>query len=85
MSFFYEFLNSFNVLDMKKEVAISVLVGKGFSVLGDVKLLDFSSELIEFGLKNKKIVFGGKDMFVKTMSKGEFVVFGNVCKIDIGE
>ena len=85
MSFFYDFLNYFDVSDLKNEVSISLIVGTGLMIVGNVKIQNFSSEKITVISNKKQIVFDGKNLVISVMGKGEIVVSGEILNVKIGE
>lgn len=85
MSFFYDFLESFNIDSMTDKVAISLILGVGVVVVGKIKILHLSEDIIEIKVSKNKVVISGSLLKIKTMSKGEIVVSGNVNKIESGE
>lgn len=85
MSFFNDFLDYFKVKDLTNKVSLSMIVGVGLIVVGKIKILNFSEELIEIKADKQKIILSGEELSISTMSKGEIIVAGIVKKIDIGE
>lgn len=85
MSFFYDFLNYFDIEDLKNEVSISLVVGTGLMIVGNVKILNFSSDKITVLANKKEIVFEGKELVISAMGKGEIVIAGKILNIKIGE
>lgn len=85
MSFFYDFLNYFDIEDLKNEVSISLVVGTGLMIVGNVKILNFSSDKITVLANKKEIAFEGKELVISAMGKGEIVIAGKILNIKIGE
>lgn len=85
MSFFNDFLDFFKVKDLTNKVSLSMIVGVGLIVVGKIKILNFSEELIEIKADKQKINLYGEELSISTMSKGEIIVAGIVKKIDMGE
>lgn len=84
MSFFYDFLNFFNVKDVKNEVTISFVLGKGLAVFGFEKIGEISHEIIEVFSKKKNVIISGNDLIVSAVGKGELFVSGKITKVEIG-
>lgn len=85
MSFFYDFLNYFKVDDFETKTSIMTVIGVGIMIVGKIKLLNLSENLIEVKSGKDKIFVYGENLLVKSISKGEIVLSGNVCKIETGE
>ena len=85
MSFFNDFLNSFNMSGMINETKISIILGVGINVVGAIKIIDFSDIKIKF-LSNKNIVeIEGVDLKIKSISKGEILISGVFNSLKVGE
>ena len=78
MSFFYDFLECFNLKDLTGKVAVSFVLGEGLIVVGKIKVLKFSDELIELKAEKYKLLICGKLLKISSMGKGEIVVSGDV-------
>ncbi len=82
MSFFNDFLDELNIDNMKEKTFISLVLGYGIGIIGNIKILNLSDEEIEFKTNKGKIKIIGKDLIVKTISKGEVLICGNVMKVE---
>ena len=84
MSFFNDFLDYFDVSDMSNQISIFSIIGIGL-IVGNVSVLNLSSELIELKTPKGKISIFGENLLIKSISKGEVVIEGKVLKTEIGE
>lgn len=82
MSFFYDLMQTFNLKDLDGKLTISLIFDVGVCVIGKFKLIDINEEevIIESNKIKYKIV--GKNLLVKSISKGEIVISGNVFKLE---
>ncbi len=85
MSFFNDFLSYFNIGNIKNDIAISLVVGVGLMITGNIKLNNFTTNKITFSNFKKKIDVFGDKIVLSIMGKGEFVISGNIDKVEIGE
>ena len=85
MSFFYDFLNYFDITDMSNKTTIFSILGVGLVVEGNVSILSLSNELIELKSYKEKVSIYGENLLIKSISKGEIVIEGKIIKTEIGE
>ncbi len=82
MSFFYDVFNYFNLSDCTDSSLISYIPGVGVVLYGDYKIDVLSDVEIIVIKNNKKLIFTGLNLLIKSMSKGEIVIEGDVRKIN---
>ena len=85
MSFFYDDLSIFNIKDLGENLSIHYIENYGLTVVGNIKISDFSEEIIVIKKKQKTIKIVGENLTIKTMSKGEVVISGKILNIDFGD
>ncbi len=85
MSFFYDFLEYFNLSELGDKIYISFIFDIGVMVIGNVKIKTLSETKICFYGKKSKIVIVGEKLRIKTLSKGEIVVQGKIFDVKSGE
>ena len=85
MSFFNEFINYFKLDDLSEKTSVSMVLGVGAVVLGNVKILELSKEKIVFKERKNVINVVGFDLYISSISRGEVVVLGNVQSVGYGE
>ena len=85
MSFFYDFLNSINLKELSDDLMISIVVGKGISIIGDIKLVSMSESDIEFLYKKQLIKIQGSELKINSLAKGEFVSTGKIQSFKVEE
>ena len=83
MSFFCDFLKYFDISDISLKTTITIIVGVGISVVGNLKIKDIQNEFIELSSKREIVKIYGQDLTVKSISKGEIVVSGNIKNIEM--
>ncbi len=83
MSFFNDFFNYFDVSDLKNEVSISMILGVGVAIVGNIKMINFSEDKIEFFANKKRLTLCGENMKIVVISKGEMIVSGMVCGLNM--
>lgn len=83
MSFFYDFLKYFDIKDLDAKITITTIVGIGTIVIGKIKIKNIQENEVKF-LANKKVIsVFGENLSIKTISKGELVIRGEVKKIEM--
>ena len=85
MSFFYDFLDNFNLKDLSDKIEINILLGVGVAVVGNVKIKDFSDSIIEIICSKKVLKFVGEKLKISSISKGEIVISGEIFSFETGE
>jgi len=85
MSFFNDFLDYFSIDDMTNKTCITTILGVGVVIVGKIKIENLSEERIELFSGKDKIVINGIDLKIKSVSKGELIVSGNVKNVGSGE
>ena len=78
MSFFCDFLKEISFDDMRNGVGVSVVLHKGIMIIGEIKLTNFSEAKIQFKAFDEDLVVCGDNLKIKSISKGEIVVVGDV-------
>ena len=81
MSFFYDFLNEIKVNDLSNKVTISIILNEGAMVVGKIKVISFSSEAVVLCVGDRMVKIEGENLKIKTASKGEIVIIGNVKRV----
>lgn len=84
MSFFYDFLEYFNLSELGDNIYISFIFDVGVMVIGNVKIKTLSETEICLGGKKNNIVILGEGLKIKTLSKGEIVVQGKIFDVKSG-
>ena len=82
MSFFNEFINFFKVDDMSGKISVSMVVGLGAVVVGDVRVIEISAQNILLQSKRQSVNVVGDSLEISSLSKGEILIEGNVSKVD---
>lgn len=77
MSFFDEIFKSFNIKSID-EVCVSMVLGYGVFISGNVRVIDVSEDAIILKCKAKFYNVVGSDLIIKSLAKGEIFVEGNV-------
>ena len=78
MSFFYDVLNVFDISDLNNELIVSLVVGVGVRIFGDVLMESFSDNEIILKYNKKSYKCFGSDLKIKSISRGEIFIKGNV-------
>ena len=81
MSFFCDVFQDFDVMSCDKKVKAVVVFGERVFVVGNVKVDMLSADKIILKNKQMSVVVWGENLFVETMSKGEFLIKGNVKQV----
>lgn len=84
MSFFNDVLSYFEVEDRSKKVVVTMVLGVGIVVFGDLKIGELSKEKIVLKGKKEFIEIIGENMFISSMSKGEIFVSGKIVSVSSG-
>lgn len=82
MSFFYDLMQTFNLKDLDGKLTISLIFDVGVCVIGKFKLIDINEEEVIIESNKIKYKIEGKNLLVKSISKGEIVISGNVFKLE---
>ena len=82
MSFFNEFINFFKVDDMSGKISVSMVVGIGAVIVGDVRVIEISAQNILLQSKRQSVNVVGDSLEISSLSKGEILIEGNVSKVD---
>lgn len=77
MSFFNDFFTEIG-FNSSERLAVTVVFGKGAYVFGAYKILALAESEIVVLVKKKYYKIFGENLKIKTMSKGEMVIVGNV-------
>lgn len=83
MSFFCDLMKSFNIDDLKNETTLSMILGVGIMIVGNIKIQTLGEEQIVVSSKKQKIEITGTDLKIKSMTKGEIVVGGNIKNLSL--
>ena len=81
MSFFDEIFNQFDVNDCENEIFVSMILNKGVSIVGKIKIVSFDESEIILSSKNKLIKTKGSDLKIKSAARGDLFIVGNVKSI----
>ena len=84
MSFFYDFLKYFDVTDLHDKISVTMLVGYGVMIVGNLKLNQITDEFISFSAKKDKLKIFGNNLKINSIAKGEVVIGGDIKKIETG-
>ena len=85
MSFFNDIFHEFGLDDGVENLTISYVEDKGVYVVGNFKVLTFNDQIINLKAKKRLIEIQGENLAIKSISKGELIVFGKILNIDFGE
>lgn len=78
MSFFNAIFKELDIIEDKNNIMISTIIGKGAMLVCDYKILSFEDYEIVVLVNKISLKIYGEKLKIKTMSKGELVVSGNV-------
>ena len=78
MSFFNAIFKELDISEDKNNIMISTIIGKGAMLICDYKILSFEDYEIVVLVNKISLKIYGEKLKIKTMSKGELVVSGNV-------
>ena len=81
MSFFYELCKCFNIDDLSAKTTITTILGYGIMIVGKIKIKDIQEDTISLISNKEKITVLGKDLGIKSISKGELIVSGIISDI----
>ncbi len=84
MSFFNDVLSYFKVEDRLKKIVVTMVLGVGVAVFGDLKVAELAKEKIVLKGKKESVEILGEDMFISSMSKGEVFVSGKIISVGSG-
>ena len=82
MSFFYDFLEYFSIADLNTKTTVTMIVGVGAMIMGNLRLSDIQENSITFVSNKDKIFIIGEELKIKSISKGEVVIAGNIKKVE---
>lgn len=85
MSFFNDFLKYFDINDINSKTTITEILGHGVIIVGKIKINDIQEDSISLISGRDKIDIFGRELKIKSISKGEIVIAGNIFKIETGE
>lgn len=85
MSFFYDYLEYFNIKELGEKIYISFVFDVGVMVVGNLKIKHLSDTEITLANKKNSIIIIGENLVIKTLAKGEIVIEGKICEIKSGE
>ena len=78
MSFFDDILKNFELKNFVDEIVVTLVVGVGIMVVGNIYVSDFATDEILISFKNERYKIIGNNLKLKSMSKGEIIVVGDV-------
>ena len=78
MSFFDDILKNFELKNFVDEIVVTLVIGVGIMVVGNIYISDFTTDEISLSFKNECYKIVGNNLKLKSMSKGEIVVLGDV-------
>ena len=78
MSFFNAIFKELDISEDKNNIMISTIIGKGAMLVCDYKILSFEDYEIVVLVNKISLKIYGEKLKIKTMSKGELVISGNV-------
>ena len=81
MSFFYELCKCFNIDDLSAKTTITTILGYGIMIVGKIKIKDIQEDTISLISNKEKITVLGKNLVIKSISKGELIVSGIISDI----
>ena len=82
MSFFYDFLKYFDLKNLDASTTVTLIVGVGAVIIGKIKIKDISENQIRVTSKKNVISVTGENLNIKSISKGELVIGGNIKNIE---
>jgi len=82
MSFFNEIFNMFEVNDDTKNATITLVENKGAMVVGKFKILIMNEENVSLKTSKNIIDIMGENLTIKSVSKGEILIFGKVVNVN---
>ena len=82
MSFFYDFLKYFDLKNLDASTTVTLIVGVGVVIIGKIKIKDISENQIRVTSKKNVISVTGENLNIKSISKGELVIGGNIKNIE---
>lgn len=82
MSFFYDFLKYFDLKNLDASTTVTLIVGVGAVIIGKIKIKDISENQIRVTSKKNIISVTGENLNIKSISKGELVIGGNIKNIE---
>ncbi len=83
MSFFYDLLNYFKVDDFSSKTSISIIVGVGLMIVGNIKILNLSDEDLKFQSGKDIIEIVGENLKLRSVSKGEIIIEGKIKNLNM--
>ena len=84
MSFFNSFLKEIGISDLENKTSCSMVFGKAAMIVGVYKIVSMQEYEIVVCVEKINYKIWGNNLKIKTMSKGEIIISGNVvgvCKI----
>lgn len=85
MSFFNDFLEYFNLEGVTDKTMITFIVGVGLVVVGKIKIENLNDDQIDLKSNKNLIKIFGEDLKIKSVSKGELIIAGEVKSISTGD
>lgn len=78
MSFFNDFLKSFEINDAKNELIVSMIIGIGLKIIGNVHILKLNENEILLTDKKHNYKIVGEKLKLVEIAKGEISVQGDI-------
>ena len=78
MSFFYDFLDSIGVEDLKNKISCTLIIGSAVKIISDIKIENLQDDEIVLECKKTKLKILGEGLKILNLSKGEIEITGNV-------
>lgn len=85
MSFLYDFFDYFKTYNPNEKPMITLVFGVGIMIVGNVKIANIADDFVDVIFKKKLIKVVGNGLKIKSISKGELVVEGNVLRVEQGD
>lgn len=82
MSFFNDFLKYFDIKDINAKTTITTIVGYGTIIVGKIKIKNIDENEINILSNKEKVIISGQNLTIKSISKGELVIGGEIKKIE---
>ena len=78
MSFFNDFLKYFGLNSLDFQTTMTNIIGYGVVIVGKINIKNISENEITFVSNKRKITITGNVLEIKSISKGEIVILGEI-------
>lgn len=85
MSFFNDIYECFKISEPSQKITISLVLGEGLVAVGNFKIDSVDSDKILLKSKTQSATICGRDLLIRSASRGELVLSGKVSDIIVGE